>query len=76
MLQINGPLYLATTSIIDGSGTMSPVFQHMADWTRQHMGVTILNIAYHRAEANRAPGLMIVLDSAVTISSLFRVIVR
>lgn len=64
MLHIKDPLFLATTSMIEGSGEMPPIFQHLADWTHQHMDVTILNIAYHRAEANAAPRLVLVLDTA------------
>ena len=57
MLHIKDPLFLVTASMIDGSGEMPPVFQHLADWTHQHMDVTILNIAYHRAQGNASPRL-------------------
>lgn len=63
MLTIDDPLHRATAAIHAGSESLPPLFQHLADWIREHMGVNVLNIAYCRADAGSVPRLTLVLET-------------
>lgn len=72
MLTIDDPLHKATSAIQAGSGSLPPLYQHLADWTREHMSVKVLNIAYRSAGAGCAPRLTLVLETETERKSVSR----
>ena len=63
MLTIDDPLHRATAAIRAGTESLPPLFQHLADWTYEHMGLKVLNVAYRRASADCAPRLTVVVET-------------